>query len=130
MQNELVQTVAEKAELQYETELLRQQLADVKEYKAALVDNLRDNLVKATLRLAYVTYSQVDGAKGSGKAFGEMLTSAASVKGLGTAMKTVQSVIPGDSRLAIDTNTVGGKVKAPAGTPPLRLLKVWETLLP
>ncbi len=111
-QDNLVQTVAEQAELQYETELLRQQLADVKEYKAALVDNLRDNLVKATLRLAYVTYSQVDGAKGSGKAFGEMLTSAASIKSVGTAIKTVQSVIPGDSRLAINTKTAAGKVKS------------------
>lgn len=111
-QNTLVQTVAEKAELQYETELLKQQLADIKDYKAALVDNLRDNLVKATFRLTYVTYSQVNGAKGAGESFSTFLTSAKNIEALGAGMKSIQAVIPGDSQLAINTKTVGGKVES------------------
>ncbi len=111
-QDNLVNTHAERAELLYETEILRGQLADVKEYKAALVDNLRDNLVKATLRLAYTTHAQIKGAKGAGESFSKFLTSTESIEALGAGMKSVQAVIPSDSKLAIDTKTVGGKVKS------------------
>lgn len=111
-QTDIVNTYAEQAELVYETELLRIQLADVKDYKAALVDNLRDNLVKATLRLTYTTYSQIDGAKGAGESFSKFLTSTESLEVLGAGMKSMQAVMPSDSRLAIDTNTAGGKVKS------------------
>jgi hypothetical protein len=89
---------------------MRGQLSYMHEYKAALVDNLRDNLVKATLRLTYTTYSQIKGAKGTGESFSKFLTSTKSIEVLGAGMKTVQGLMPSDSRLAIDTTTAGGKV--------------------
>lgn len=112
VQDKLVATAAEQAELQYETELLRTQLADIKDYKAALVDNLRDNLVKATLRLAYVTYSQVNGAKGVKGSYEKIFTGTESLEKLGASMKIVQAMVPKGSQLEIDTNSAGGKVKS------------------
>jgi hypothetical protein len=96
-------------ELERDYEIEQQLQAELETYKAALVQNIKTNLLKAFWRLSWVTYTTVKGGKGLGESYNQVLTSGASVETLGAGLKVVQGIIPGDSALAIDTSTTGGK---------------------
>ena len=109
-QEKIITKMVKGFELEYDTELLKQQLQDIEDYRLAIVNNIRANLVKATIRLTYTTYAQIKGGIGAGKSFTTFLTGANKVESLAAGVKAAQAVIPGDSKLAIDTSTVGGKI--------------------
>lgn len=99
-------------ELEYDLAVETQMQADLEEYREALVMDLRTNLLKAFWRLSWVTYSTVKAGQGMGDSYSQVLTSGASVETVGAGLKVVQGVIPGDSALAINTSTAGGKAVA------------------
>lgn len=99
-------------ELERDMEIDRQLRLSMREYKTALVQNIRTNLLKSFWRLSYVTYSTIKSAKGLGESYSTVLTSAETIPRISAGLKVVQGVIPGDSKLAIDTKTASGKVKS------------------
>jgi len=98
--------------LERDIEIEEQMQAELEEYKAALVQNLKTNLLKAFWRLSWVTYTTVKSGTGLGESYSQVLTSGASVETIGAGLKVVQGVIPSDSSLAIDTSTTAGKAKS------------------
>lgn len=99
-------------ELERDMEIDRQSRLVLRDYKQALVQNIRTNLLKSFWRLSYVTYSTIKSGKGVGESYSKVLTSGQTLERISQGLKVVQAVIPGDSSLAIDTNSVSGKVKS------------------
>ncbi len=104
-------------ELERDMEIDRQLRLTMREYKVALVQNIRTNLLKSFWRLSYVTYTTIKSAKGLGGSYSTVLTSAETIPRISAGLKVIQGVIPSDSRLAIDTKTASGKVKSAALVP-------------
>lgn len=98
--------------LERDMEIDRQLRLSMREYKTALVQNIKTNLLKSFWRLSYVTYTTIKSAKGLGESYSTVLTSAETIPRISAGLKVIQGVIPGDSDLAIDTKTVSGKVKS------------------
>lgn len=107
---QILQLKIENFELERDMEIDRQIRQEAREYKDALVRNIKQNLIKATIRLAYVTYATVKSGVNAGKSFNTFLTGTEPLARAGGILSTVKSVIPKDSKLAIDTSTVTGKV--------------------
>ena len=93
---------------------------ELREYRNALVRNQRNNLVKAFIRLAYITYDTAAGTPGLGKgarglapSYGKLFSEeATALEKLGGALKVAQGLTPKDSRFALNTKEVTGKVEA------------------
>ena len=93
---------------------------ELREYRTALVQNQRNNLVKAFIRLAYITYDTAagtpglgQGARGLASSYGKLFSQeATALEKLGSALKLVQGLSPKDSQYALNTNEVTGKVEA------------------
>lgn len=103
---------AEKFNLETDMELDRQLRLSMREYKTALVNNIRANLTKAFIRLSYITYTTIKAGKGAGDSYKTVLTSLNTVEKIGAALKVVQANVPKNSKLAIDTKDASGKVKS------------------
>lgn len=104
--------------------LARQEL---RAYKTALVQNIKANLLRSFWRLAWVTYDtaagaslpgkdMVQGAASTGKTFAKLFEEVED-KGdllikLGNLLSVARSVTPGDSKLAINTDSTTGKFKS------------------
>jgi len=110
--DEMIGKMVEAFALERDIEIEEQMQAELEEYKAALVQNLKTNLLKAFWRLSWVTYTTVKSGTGLGESYSQVLTSGASVETIGAGLKVVQGVIPSDSSLAIDTSTTAGKAKS------------------
>lgn len=96
--------------LQRDMEIDRQLRLEVREFRDALAKNLKANLIKATLRLTYITYSTIENGWGAGKSYETILTGTENIKRLGAAISTVRGLVPNNSALAIDTSSITGKV--------------------
>jgi hypothetical protein len=99
-------------ELERDMEIDRQARLALRDYKTALVQNIRTNLLKSFWRLSYVTYSTIKSGQGVGTSYSTVLTSAETIPRISAALKVIQGVIPPSSSVAIDTSTVSGKVKS------------------
>ena len=108
----MVDLMVEGFELERDYEVEKQMIAELEEYRAALVQDLKTNLLKAFWRLSWVTYTTVKGGTDLGKSYESLLNSAEGIEAIGTGLKLVQGVIPNDSQLAIDTSTITGKAKS------------------
>lgn len=110
--DQMIALMVEGFELERDFEIEKQMQTELEEYRAALVKDLKTNLLKAFWRLSWITYSTVNSGTSLGKSYSELLTSAEGISAIGTGLKVVQGVIPSDSQLAIDTNTTIGKAKS------------------
>lgn len=99
----------ENFQLEYDMEIDRQIRLELREYRDKLVHNQKQNLIKALIRLTYVTYNTIDSGKGAAGSFGEFLTGTEVLARAGGLISTVRTFIPSGSKVAIDTNTTGGK---------------------
>lgn len=110
--DEMIEKMVEAFELERDIEIENQMQAELEAYKAALVQNIKTNLLKAFWRLSWVTYTTVNSGTSLGNSYSQVLTSGAGVETIGAGLKVVQGVIPSSSQLAIDTSTVTGKAKS------------------
>lgn len=111
--DEIAAMTARAQALEYDLEIERQLRLEMKEYKTALVDNLRDNITKAIFRLAWVTYNTYKGAAGTKDSFGKILNPENAVEQVGATLKTIQGAIPASEKdLSFDTSKTEGQVKS------------------
>ncbi len=100
-------------ELEYQMELDRQLRLELREYKNALVQNIKTNLLKAFWRLSYVTYTTVKGAQGAGGSVEKILHPESVMQGVGAGLKLIQGTIPPTAKeYQIDTASTTGKLKS------------------
>lgn len=122
--DELAKKITEAGALEYDMEVDRQVRVELRAYKQALVDNLRDNITKAIFRLAWVTYNAYQGAQGAAGSYQTLLDPENVVEGVGAGLKTIQGAIPSDAKeLTFDTSTIEGKVKSGAWNAALETLE-------
>lgn len=115
--------VAEGHQLEYEMEVDRQFRSELRQYRAALVQNIRNNVTKAIIRLTWITYHTVKGGKGAGESYSKLWQGGPVVEKVGAALKVIQSGVPKGSKAEIDTSTTKGKVKAMAWNAALEALE-------
>ncbi len=101
-------------------EIGRLMRVELRNYREALIKNLKTNLVKAFIRLAYITYDIVKGtpglgggAVGTGKTFMKLFdTEVHKISKIGAALKVLIALTPKDSVFAINTDNITGKVNS------------------
>ena len=98
--------------LEREQEVNRQTRAVLDEYKQALVQNIKTNLLKAFWRLTWITYSTIDSGQGMGKSYAGLFEGIENIGAVAKGVQVIQGLVPGDSALAIDTGSISGKVKS------------------
>jgi len=108
----MIDKMIEAFELERDIEIENEMQAELEEYKAALVTNIKTNLLKAFWRLSWVTYTTIKSGTGLGESYSQVLTSGAGVETVGAGLKVVQGLIPSSSQLAINTSSVSGKAKS------------------
>lgn len=96
--------------LERDMEIDRRMRLELKEYKRALVGNIKTNLLKSFWRLAWVTYDNIQGGRSSGGTFEKMYELPSYGESIAAYIKIVRSVTPSDSAIAINTENVSGKV--------------------
>ncbi len=111
--NELAVLATKADQIKYQMEIDRQVRLSLKEYKKALVQNIKVNLLKAFWRLSYVTYSTIKSAQGTAGSLEKMLSPDSVAEGVGAGLKVIQAHIPPNAKkYQIDTNTTTGKIKS------------------
>lgn len=81
--------------LKQEMEIDRLQRVQLREYKQALVQNIKTNLVKALIRLSYVTYSTIDTGKGAAQSYNKLFSSSVSgIEKISSGLKVISSLQP------------------------------------
>lgn len=98
--------------LERDLEIDRRMRLELKEYKRALIGNIKTNLLKSFWRLAWITYDNIQSGRASGGTFEKMYDLSSISEGMAAYIKTIRNVTPGDSRIAINTENVSGKVKS------------------
>lgn len=112
-QEKRIALAAEGIALEREQELDKLVRAELERYRVALTKNIKVNLLKSFWRLAWVTYSTIDSGKGLGEDYAELLEGVdVAAEGIGKGLKLIQGVVPNDSALAINTESLSGKVKS------------------
>lgn len=110
--NSMIAKLVESFEVQRDIDIEDQMQADLNEYRQALVQNQKANLLRVFWRMSWVTYSTIKSGVSAGKSFSNLLTSAGSgVQSLASGLKTVQATVPSNSSLAIDKSTLLGKAE-------------------
>lgn len=108
-QEKLIKLKADNFVLQRDMEIDRQIRLEAREYREKLVQNQKSNLIKALIRMTYLTYTTIKSGSSAGQSFEKFLTGSEVLARAGGLLNTVKTVIPNDSRLAIDTSSIGGK---------------------
>lgn len=122
--DEIAEMVARAHQLEYDMEIDRQVRLSLREYKQALVQNIKTNLLKAFWRLSYVTYTTAKGASGTYGSITKMLNPSNAIEGVGAGLKVIQaSIPPGAKDYQIDTSTTKGKIKSMAWNATLETLE-------
>lgn len=111
--DEIADLVARAHEIEYDMAIAAEIRLEMRAYKAALVQNIRNNITKAIFRLAWVTYNTVQGARGTAGSVQKILSPDNVVEGVGATMKVIQAHIPPHEKdLQIDTTNTTGKIKS------------------
>lgn len=97
--------------LERDMEIDRHARRELKQYKQALVQNIKTNLLKSFWRLAWITYDNIQSGRSAGGTFEKMYDVPSHMESIAAYLKTVRSVTPGDSVIAINTDTIAGKAK-------------------
>jgi len=122
--DEIAAMIVEAHALEYDMEIDREIRLELREYKRALVQNIRSNITKAVFRLAWVTYNTVQGAKGTAGSYGKLLNPDNVVEGVGAGLKVIQAHIPSHEKgLQFDTSKTTGKIKSTAWNATLETLE-------
>ena len=109
--NEIADLVARAHQIKYDMAIEAEIRLEMREYKTALVQNLRNNITKAIFRLAWVTYNTVQGGRGTAGSVQKMLSPDNVVEGVGATMKVVQAHIPPHEKaLQFNTASTTGKI--------------------
>jgi len=109
----MIGKLVEVFEIQRDIEIEEQMQVDLTEYRQALVQNQKTNLLKAFWRMSWVTYSTVKSGVSAGSSYSKLMTSAGSaVQSIASGLKTFQATIPSSSDLAIDKSTLLGKTES------------------
>ncbi len=103
---------------------------DLREYRRALIQNLKANLLKAFVRMAYITTDVAIGTPGLGggarstaKTFSKLFRDDVSkIEKIGATLKTLKDMTPSQSRFAINTENITGKIKGTTLTAALETL--------
>lgn len=83
----------------------------LREYKSALVQNIKTNLLKAFWRLSYVTFKTIEGGKGGAETFSKAINPSSVSEGLGAGLKTIQAHIPTHEKsVQFNTASTAGQV--------------------
>ena len=98
--------------LRRDMEIDRQARLEVKQYKQALVQNIKTNLLKSFWRLAWITYDNIQSGRASNGTFEKMYDLPSHMESLASYLKTVRSITPNDSVIAINTDSIKGKAKS------------------
>lgn len=109
---DMVSKMLEAFSLERDIEVEKQAQADLEAYKAALVKNIKTNLMKSFWRLAWVTYSTIDSTKSLSGSYEKILDLDSYAEGIAASLKIIRSGVPSTSSLAIDTSDISGKVKS------------------
>jgi hypothetical protein len=91
---EISELTVESFELQAEMEIDRQMRRELRDYRAKLVQNQKENLLKAFWRLSYVTYSTIKNGRDLGRTYEQAFTSVDSLSRLGHSVKVVKGLTP------------------------------------
>lgn len=93
--------VIEQRTLKANMEIDRQMRLEMRAYRDALTRNLKQNLIKAFIRLSYMTYDTIggtpglgSGATGLGRSYAKLMTSAEGIEKLASALKVVKGLTP------------------------------------
>lgn len=121
--DEIAKNIVTVENLEYQMEIDRLFRLEMKEYRKALLGNIRSNLVKSIFRLSWMTYNTVKGAKGSGESYSKIFTSDSTVTQIGAAMKFVQAGVPKGSKAEIDGSTRIGRIKGAAWNATLEVIE-------
>ena len=106
----MIGKMTESFELSRDIEIEKETQAVLDEYRQALVQNQKTNLLKAFWRLSWVTYSTIKSGTTAGKSFGNLMTSSGNAaQSVASGLKTFQAVIPSNSDLAIDKSKLTGQ---------------------
>lgn len=99
--DEIKEAEVEITRLSVQMELSRQLRLEMREYEQALRQGLKSNLMKAFIRLSWITYNTIggpvgkSGAIGTGKTFSELLVKDSSqVAAIGKSVSVILKVIP------------------------------------
>lgn len=81
--------------LKQEMEIDRLQRIQLREYKQALIGNIRDNLIKAMIRLSYVTYTTIKAGKGMSENYRKLFSGSVShIEKIGSGLKVITGLQP------------------------------------
>ncbi|MCK5061078.1 hypothetical protein KAR28_00845 [Candidatus Parcubacteria bacterium] len=100
----------ENFKLERDMEIDRQIRLEARAYKDALAKNIKQNLIKATIRLIYTTYKTLESGYNAGRSFETFLTGTETLARTGGILSAVKAVVPKGSKIEIDTSTITGKV--------------------
>lgn len=97
--------------LDRDMEIDRLMRVELRDYRNALVRNLRQNLIKSFIRLTWLTYDTIKPAVGLGKSYGKVIADAeaSGLQQVTVVTNFVRANIPGDSAIAFNTKTLSGK---------------------
>ena len=84
---------------------------ELKNYKQALVKNIKTNLLKSFWRLAWITYDNIQSNRTMNGSFEKIFDLESHMESIAAYVKIVRNVTPADSAIAINTETIKGKVK-------------------
>ncbi|MFA6254881.1 MAG: hypothetical protein WC675_02460 [Patescibacteria group bacterium] len=108
--NSMIAKLVETFELSRDIEIENEMQAGLNEYRQAIVQNQKTNLLKAFWRLSWVTTSTIKSGVQAGSAYSKIMTSAGSaVQSIASGLKSFQALIPANSDLAIDKSTLTGQ---------------------
>jgi hypothetical protein len=138
--------IAQVDQMEYEMELDRLMRLELRDYKKALVQNIRNNITKSIFRLTWMTYNIVKPletshaiSRLSENSVAKLFTAETGVEKIGAALKFIQSGVPKGSRAEINTKPTTGKIKSialnatlgaleSAGSPKSVALQVYKDL--
>lgn len=107
----MISKLTESFELQRDIEIEEELQANLNEYRQALVQNQKTNLLKVFWRMSWVTYSTIKSGVTAGRSYSNLMTSTGNaVQAIGSSLKSFQAIIPANSDLAIDKSQITGKV--------------------
>jgi len=113
--NEVADLIGLSHSVEYEIVMMQGIQEEVENYKVALVQNIKVNLLKSFWRLSYVTYSTIKSGLGMEGTVRKLIDPKNTIQAVGAGLKLVQSIVPpyDDAKfLQIDTASTSGKVKS------------------
>jgi len=92
--SQLVKLKTEVLLLERDMEIDRLMRLELRDYKKALVQNIKVNLLKSFWRLTYITYDTLKSAKGLGESYSKFVNSSKIVEKLGAGLKLASGLKP------------------------------------